>query len=185
MNTRYVLGLILLHCAFFICGTVFFIILFHTPLLIKSLFFYRGIWLLCIATLLMLISHLLFRKLGYIHFFTIRDVVLSIVFFFCINLVFFTHLPVTADRSISVFILAYMNNHNDQSLTKNTITNVFINKYITNNDGIQKRFDEQITSGNIKKNQDNYHITEQGKLVILFYKFISDIFVIDKKNFSP
>lgn len=184
MKNNKIIILLSLHIIFFILGTTFFVLLFHTPILKEFVFFYRGIALLSLATFLMAFFMFVFRKYRYGEIFIFRDVILSITILFCINLVFFTHVPVTADRSISVFLLGYMSNHSDKFLNKEEITRIFIDKFLVRNDSLQKRFYEQVVSGNIQEDRSSYHITEQGKLLMLFYNFISDVFVIDKKNIS-
>lgn len=185
VNIKNTIILLFFYSGFFILGTLFFVLLFHTSLLRESVLFYRGIALLSITTFLMTILLLIFRKSRYNKIFTIRDVIILILLLFFINLVFFTHVPVTADRSISVFLLGYMNNYFDKPLNKEKMRQIFIDKFLQDNDAIQKRFDEQIVSGNIKKVQGGYRLTKQGELIIKFYNIIAKIFTIDKRNVSP
>jgi hypothetical protein len=185
MNTKEIRILILWHVLFFVCGTLFFIMLFHTTLFERTVLFYRGILLLGLASTVVFAFLLFFKKTVYGKNFTIRDVILSVVVVFCLNLVFFTHVPVTADRSLSVFLLGYMNNHSDEVLSKDKITEVFVQKYIYENEALGKRFNEQIVSGNIRSVDDTYVLTEQGKSVMKFYTFIAGLFVINQKNISP
>lgn len=181
MNKK-IYHLLFLHAAFFILGTILFILLFRTFFLKEMVLFYRGILFLSIATFLMAIFILILRKYIYGKILTIRDVISSVVILFCINLVFFTHIPVTADRSVSVFMLGYMNNHTDQRFNIEEMTRVFIEKFLNENNGIKKRFIEQVVSGNIHQDRERYYITQQGKNLMLFYNFIMEIFKIDKKN---
>ena len=96
----------------------------------------------------------------------------------------FDYSPVTADRSISVFILAYMNNHPEKAFTKEEIAQVFVDKYIYEHDGIGKRFHEQISTGNIIDEGIKYRITKRGRLVTKIYELVAYIFLIDKKSIS-
>ncbi len=178
-------NLVFLHIGFFILGTSFFVLLFHTSILKGFVFFYRGIGLLSLTTFLMTILLLRFRKTRYGKTFTIRDVIVLVILLFCINLVFFTHVPVTADRSVSVFLLGYMNNQKDKPVNKTEMTQVFIDKFLRDNDGIQKRIDEQIVSGNIKEFKNGYLLTKQGEFLMKFYSFVTDIFTINKRNVYP
>jgi len=116
-------------------------------------------------------------------FFALRDIILALVLFFCVNLTFFTHLPVTAERSISVFLLDYFNKNSDRYLTKEEVTKIFIDKYLYEDKAIEKRLHEQIFSGNISQEGEKYKISTQGKNLMKFYKLITAIFKI-KKHFD-
>ena len=174
------------HLIFWITGTLFFIGLFHTQLF-KSVdvLFYRGILLLTTSCALITTLQILLKKRVYFSFVTYRDILLCLVLVFCINLVFFTHIPVTADRSISVFMLGYMNNNSDKTISNQDMTNIFTNKYLYEYNAITKRFNEQIVSGNIVKNDNGFKITKQGQLIMKIYAFVAKLFNINNKIISP
>ena len=186
MSVKNILILTLWHLAFFVLGFVLFIFLFRTSLFdFVSVFFYRGILLLVIVCFLIALIIFYFKRTKFGAFFTYKDIAISLTLIFCINLVFFTHIPVTADRSISVFILGYMNNHSEKAFTKEEIAQVIVDKYIYENGGIEKRFNEQIYTGNIIDEGNKYRITKRGRLVMKIYELVANIFLIDKKNISP
>lgn len=174
------------HVVFFIIGTTFFIFLFHTPLFRNiEILFYRGIILLLISCTMMAILLLLFKKRVPGRIWTYRDIILSLVLIFSLNLVFFTHLPVTADRSISVFMLGYLNNNSDRSLTGQEITDFFTNKYLYEYGAMNKRLNEQVESGNVVQIENGYKISKRGQLIMKIYSFIVRLFAIDNKIVSP
>ncbi len=186
MSKKYYIQILLFYFTFFIIGSTLFLFLFHTSLFANiSVFFYRGIVLLLVASFLSLLTLTYFKKNKYGKFITFRDIILILTLIFCLNLVFFTLVPVTADRSISVFLLGYVNNHSQKSLSKDEITDAFIKKYLHENGAIQKRLSEQIISKNLLKEEERYRISDQGKLLIRFYDFISNLFGINKKNIAP
>jgi len=181
MNIKPFLKIFSLHCLFFILGTVFFISLFHTKLLSNiDILFYRGIGLLLISSIFLFAVMVFYKKISN-GFFALRDIILALVLFFCVNLTFFTHLPVTAERSISVFLLDYFNKNSDRYLTKEEVTKIFIDKYLYEDKAIEKRLHEQIFSKNIIKEGSNYKISTQGKNLMKFYKVTSTIFNLSKK----
>lgn len=186
MNKKRIIKILGLYFLFFFLGTGFFILLFHTGVLANiSVFFYRGVSLLVLSSLSITLILLYFRTTKYGKLLSIKDIILLITLIFCLNLVFFTHFPVTADRSISVFLLGYMNKYQDRYLTNKDITGEFINKYVIQNDAINKRLNEQIVSGNIVQNGYSYRISKQGKLLTKLYAFIADIFNVNKKLILP
>lgn len=186
MTAKNILKLLVLYSTFLVAGTIIFIGLFHTGLFgnIKVLF-YRGIILLIITSFLTALLQYVFKQKTHTGLFTYRDLVLCCVIVFSFNLIFFTHVPVTADRSISIFMLGYMNNNADKIITNEEMTKYFIEKYVQEYKGMDKRFTEQIASGNIIPLENGYRITKQGQIVIKIYSLIAKLFVIDSKNISP
>ena len=180
MNRKIFLKIFLLHCLFFVLGTTFFILLFHTKILSNiDILFYRGIGLLIISSIFLLAVMCFYKKISN-GFFTIRDIILALVLFSCINLTFFTHLPVTAERSISVFLLDYFNKNSNRYLTKEEVTKIFIDKYLYENKAMEKRLHEQIFSGNINQEREKYKISNRGKNLMKLYRLIAIIFNINK-----
>lgn len=116
--------------------------------------------------------------------FTTRDIFLSVLVIWCVTLVLFTHLPVTADRSISVYLLGHMNRHADESLSDADIESSIINTYIVSHEATEKRINEQLASHTIQKQEGGYRITPRGKLLMRLYVWIADVFGLDGKNFS-
>src|SRR5437763_322860 len=112
MKASTIIILIAIHASLFLAATSLFIVLFHTGLFSNiDIFFYRGIMLLLVTCFVLLTGLFLLKRKQHIRIFTYRDVILSVVITFSFNIVFFTHIPVTADRSLSIFILGYMNEH--------------------------------------------------------------------------
>ena len=186
MPIKHVLKLFLLHVSLLVIGTCLFILLFHFPLFGgMSILFYRGIMLLVLACFIITVLLLVLKRTNFMKIFTYRDIILSLTIIFCFNMLFFTHVPVTVDRSISVFLLGYMDENHNKVLTESEITNFFTSKYINENQAMKKRFNEQIVSGDIAQVGDGYQITNRGRALVSFFSFIGDLFEVDKKNISP
>lgn len=186
MKFKNAAALLAFHTIFFILGTALFILLFHTQLFKNvDVLFYRGIVLLLISCTVTTALLFLFKKSTSGHLWTYRDILLSLVLIFSLNLVFFTHIPVTADRSISVFILGYMNNNSDKTISSQDMANIFTGKYLYEYDAMTKRFNEQIVSGNIVENNNGFKITKRGQLIIKIYVFVAKLFDINNKIISP
>lgn len=185
MKFKNILLLLGYHFIFFSVGTVIFIFLFHTPLFKNTILFYRGVIFLLLSCTITTPFLLLFRKSSPTHVWTYRDILLSLVLTFSLNLVFFTHLPVTADRSISVFMLGYLNSNPGKSTTSQEITEFFTQKYLYEYGAMDRRLNEQIESGNIVQNGSDYKISKRGQLIMKVYFFIVRLFAIDDKIISP
>lgn len=185
-GTRRLFWILFLHLELFVLSTLVFILLFRTHLFKNvTVFFYRGILLLLFATLITTLIALVIKVVSRRNIFTFRDIILSFLSVLCINLVFFTHVPVTAERSVSVFILGYMNENSEKSLTREEVARAVVEKYLYENKNIQKRFREQITSGNIVHEEGRYKITKRGRFIMSIYDFIAGLFSIDEGNLSP
>lgn len=180
--TKVIFKIIIAHFFWFITGTGLFFLLFRTPLFSNiDVFFYRGIVILILTCLLSLFGLILFKRSVLGRIFDFRDIVLSVVLIFSFNLVFFTHLPVTAERSVSIFILKSVSQDPDLSLDEKEITKLLIDQYLGKEGAIEKRLHEQIISGNITKVGNGYQLTKQGYNLLMFYSQISNIFGINSK----
>jgi len=171
-------NLLMLYVISFIVGTVIFIGFFHTGLFgFLDVFFYRGIALL-LFTAVVIGGALLFLQHRFA--FTLKDIYIIILTLVSVNLLFFTHVPVTAERSVSIFLLDYMSTRAHQIVTKEELTQVFIEKYVGTDDNIQKRIHEQLVSGDIAVQGSGYRLTTQGKLLMKMYGVTATVFGINK-----
>lgn len=176
--------LIGLYAAALAGGTAAWIVLFHTPLLAGSVFFYRGLALLAATTVAVTVVLLVLRRGRYQGLLGVRDILLIVTLLVSVNVVFFTHLPVTADRSISVFILAYMNRA-DGPLTSREISESVVQEYLVARGAIDKRLDEQVVTGTIVRSGDSYVISPEGRGLVSLYELIAQVFNINTPNLSP
>lgn len=167
--------------AVYLIGTILFVGMFHTPIA-KSIhvFMYRGVVLLTmsggiLAVLLLLFRYYLYKKLE------IKDILLMSLTFCCIQMVLFTLIPVTVERSVSVFMLSYMSEHQDTVFTKEEIEEVFIDKYVEEFGAFEKRFHEQDVTGNIEKVDDGYVITKRGKFMVAAFRLVGKLFDTDRR----
>ena len=162
------------HILFFITFTALFIISLRLEVLNEMVLFYRGIILITLISILIgvilwfLKSRWLRDILGF------KDIVMAIILFSCVNMVFFTIFPVSIERSISVFIIDYFSESN-RVVTKDELDQDFLEKYVEERSAIQKRLDEQIITGNIKRSGSGYIITDQGVRMKATFDFVAKI----------
>jgi hypothetical protein len=159
----------------YLLGTFVCIVLFRIPNFFGLVFFYQGILILGMTSIC--IGLMLLRMKRSIH-----DSLLFVLAFFCFNLVIFTHLPVTADRSVSVFLLGYMSKH--QAVTPFQLREAVVDIYVDKNQALEKRLNEQIQTGTIVQRGDTYMLTPRGASLVSFYGMIAGLFGIDKTNLS-
>lgn len=170
-------------CAY-VCGCIFTGLVFIAGLNLHfddEILFYKGMLIICLATGLtwMLMYRILGRALiGHI------NAIASMAF--ALIAVFFVLIPVSLDRSVSVFLLGYMNTEHLETYSKNDLSNAFDEIYMNKYGAIDRRVNEQLASGNIMEiSQGQYAITPQGKKFIKTSIWIADIFGVDKKFLEP
>ncbi len=180
-----VLKLIGLYILIFLVCFALFVALFHTPLLAgMKVLMYRGAAFIIItgaisAVIMGVVRH--FWK-----FVTIRDIIMMFVIFCCVNMAFFILVPVTVERSVSVFMLSYMEQNSDETFTQDSVGDVFTSKYVEDYGAFDKRFDEQVVTGTIEENEDgSYSITDEGRFIVSMFRMMSEWFDTDRRLVYP
>ena len=160
-NFKKVAGLVGIYALIYIVCTAMFIGLFHTGILKgMDVLMYRGIVFIIITGVIAAVVMGIVRKFW--KFVTVRDIIMMFTIFCCVNTVLFTLIPVTVERSVSVFMLSYMEENSDQTFTQESVGEVFTTKYVEDYGAFEKRFNEQVETGTIVENPDgSYSITER------------------------
>ncbi|MBO4579218.1 MAG: hypothetical protein J5715_03590 [Clostridiales bacterium] len=184
-EVKKVLGLIGIYIVIYIVCTAMFVALFHTPVLANmKVLMYRGIGLLIITGIIAAVAMAVIKKFW--KFITVRDIIMVFVIFCCVNMVIFTLVPVTVERSVSVFMLSYMDENSDQKFTKDDIGEVFTAKYVNDYGAFDKRFDEQLVTGTIVDNGDGtYTITDEGRFIVTMFRTVAKAFNTDQRLVYP
>ncbi|MBR3278325.1 MAG: hypothetical protein IKG01_05360 [Lachnospiraceae bacterium] len=180
-----VIALIGLYLLIYLACTALFIGLFHTGILKNmEVLMYRGIAFILITGVIAGVIMGIVRKFW--GFITVRDIIMMFVIFCCVNTVFLTLIPVTVERSVSVFMLSYMDENSGQTFTEESVGEVFTAKYVEDYGAFEKRFDEQVVTGTIEQNPDGtYSITERGKFVVKMFRMIAEWFDTDRRLVYP
>lgn len=184
-SAKSVIGLIGIYALIYVVCSVMFVALFHTGILKDmGVLMYRGIVFIVITGAIAAIVMGVIRKFW--GFITVRDIIMMFVIFCCVNMVFFTLIPVTVERSVSVFMLSYMDENSDQTFTQESVGEVFTSKYVEDYGAFEKRFDEQVVTGTIEENPDgSYTITERGRFIVKLFRTIAEWFDTDRRLVYP
>lgn len=184
-SAKSVIGLIGLYALIYVVCSVMFVALFHTGILKDmGVLMYRGIVFIVITGAIAAIVMGVIRKFW--GFITVRDIIMMFVIFCCVNMVLFTLIPVTVERSVSVFMLSYMDENSDQTFTQESVGEVFTSKYVEDYGAFEKRFDEQVVTGTIEENPDgSYTITERGRFIVKLFRTIAEWFDTDRRLVYP
>lgn len=171
-----------------ILGFIICIVLFHTALFANvKVLMYRGILLIVVTGIILAVFYYVINKItkgkGCLSRFEAKDIFAAIIVFMCIKLMFFTLVPVTVERSVSVFTLSKIAFMENQTISKPEMEEIFIDEYVDKNDAFGKRIDEQLVTGSIKKNADDtYTLTNRGNFLVNFFRFIGKLYNADMKN---
>jgi uncharacterized protein YacL len=147
--------------------TILFIGLLQLDFLkITNIYFFDGVYLLMVATL---ISFFIFRKKS-------LYIVTIIIAIFSMNFGFFVLFPVSYERSVSVSLLNSLSEDKfEKIVTKEDLRNEI--KKITNNDNfLDKRIEEQLYTGYIEEVDGGYKLTSRIKNFVYLQNFISVLF---------
>jgi hypothetical protein len=102
-----------------------------------------------------------------------------------LNLTFFVLIPVNLDRSISVFLLAWMEDHRGAPQTKADLRQAFQQIYVEADGAIDRRIVEQLVSGNIAPSGGGYALTERGSRFVAVAREIGLLFSTDQRFLHP
>lgn len=180
-----VIALIGIYALIYVVCTALFIGLFHTDILKNmEVLMYRGVAFIVMTGVIAAVVMGIIRKFW--GFVTVRDIIMMFVIFCCVNMVFLTLVPVTVERSVSVFMLSYMDENSDQTFTQESVGEVFTSKYVEDYGAFEKRFDEQVVTGTIEQNPDgSYSITERGRFIVKMFRIIAEWFDTDRRLVYP
>ena len=153
----------------FLSLTITFIFLLQFDAIrVTSIYFFDGIYLLIIASI---INYLIFRN-------KMKNVLILVITVFSMNFGFFVLLPVSYERSVSVELLTNLSSESINSeLTKDDIRNEII-KITSTEEFTNKRIEEQLYTGYIEKTDNGYTISQTIKNFLTLKNFISTIFNI-------
>jgi hypothetical protein len=93
-----------------------------------------------------------------------------------LNLLFFVTVPVTLDRSISIFLLNDLEKQHTRN--KKELTDIFVSEYVYVQDAVGRRIFEQISSGNIIVENDKIELTRRGEIFLMFTRVIDYLYGI-------
>ncbi len=181
-----VLAIVGIYVLIYLVCTILFVGLFHTGLLASmDVLMYRGIVFIILTGMLAALFTFFvskkFKSLGM----DIKDVLLMFCGFCCVNMVLFTLIPVTVERSVSVFMLSYMQENEGEAYTQEEMSEIFIDRYVYDFGAFEKRFNEQIVSGNIEETEDGYVITDSGKMIVKMFRTVAEWFDTDRRIVYP
>ena len=187
MKIKNALYQFLIYLIIYIICTAIWVGLFHTPILSGySVLMYKGLFFVILTGILSAILMAFAKKKWSNIGLTGKDVFVMFVGFCCFNTVFFTLIPVTVERSVSVFTLSYMESHDDHLYTQEDVRDVFVDIYVDEYQAFEKRFNEQVVSKNlVEVEPGKYQLTDNGKAIVHMFRAIAEVFDTDRRLVQP
>jgi len=149
--------------------------------------FFRGLKLIALAAAVQFaltfpLRHWLNRWRGGI---SIHHQIAAVSLAIGLNMTFLIVVPVTLDRSVSVFLLGVMNERPTETFTADRLETVFDDVYVRKYGAMERRIREQVRSGNITPEGDGYRITPTGRAFIRFSSSIVSLFHLNPRYINP
>jgi hypothetical protein len=148
-----------------------------------SILFYRGLVLIAVGEVFCFAVLLVARRKWPV--WHVRDAVSACAFAGGIAVCLLIVLPVTIDRSISVFMLTQMAAQPDHAFTPSELRSLFVDVYVERYGQIERRLEEQKVSRNVAQTGNGFQITPQGLAFVRFARLRSTVFQTDPRFVTP
>ena len=179
-------ALALLYASTVAIGFALLVLLFKAGVLgAVGVLFYRGVLLIGVAGWLTLGGLMLaLGRAGGRHL-RPRDAFGATAVSLAFNLSFLVLMPVTVDRSITIFMLGQMNAHPGRAYTPQEMTALFTSVYVGEDRQIDRRLVEQSLSGDVEDLGGRYRISARGQALIGVSRAVAWMFDGDTRFVSP
>jgi hypothetical protein len=98
------------------------------------------------------------------------------------NICFLVLLPVTVDRSVTVYLLSTIERQQDAGIAPPKLERAFVEGYVVKMGAVDRRIDEQRRSGNITVGSDGkVRLTKQGERFMAVSRLVARLFGTDPR----
>lgn len=149
-----------------------------------EIYFYKSVVILAVSALIVIVAECIIKKLWKKAIYDYKDIFISFLLIMCINMVVLSFAVVSLDRSLSVFLLSYMN-ENEEGYTEEELNTVFQEVFVQKYGMLDRRFFEQIESGNIVEENGKYKLTKRGEFFVDMFKTVGKIYDVDDRFINP
>lgn len=125
------------------------------------------------------------RKYGHLTF-SLKDAICSLLIATLLNFAFLSLILVSLDRSISVYLISYMANHEEQSFTIPELEHIFLTGYVEGSGAMARRMMEQMATGTVVESAPKcYQISAGGKRMVALWQLLSEVYPVDQNFLYP
>lgn len=173
---------ILLLAGLTITGFAVYVLLFWAGVASSiGILFYRGIALALVAALVTGITAIWPARRTSDSSLPVAAAALSLSF----NICFLVLLPVTVDRSVTVYLLSTIEQRQQSGLSSSQLQRAFVDDYVVKMGAIDRRIDEQRRSGNLSVDANGkVHLTKQGERFMALSRMVARLFGTDPRFVS-
>jgi hypothetical protein len=147
-----------------------------------EIYFYRGIFLVGLTAVVCGIAEAIIKTKTCTKKFDSRDIIASIAFIACVNMVWLSSVVVNVDRSFSVWMLSYLDKHPSRYEILDT---AFQEQFIKDYGMLDRRLEEQLKSNNIYLDNGTYRLTRQGENVVAAFKTVGKLYKTSEQYYNP
>lgn len=170
------------HIAIILLTSIIYMLSFHISWLdFTGIYFYDGILRLLLVTVIVCIMEVVLRKKIR---FDYKDICMSICVFLLANMVWLSLCVVSLDRSLSVFLLCYMEEY-QEGISEAEIEEIFQDVFVEKYGMLDRRFDEQVKTGDIVYTDGKYVLTNRGKMMVSIFKTVGKLYGVDERFIEP
>lgn len=163
-------------------ASILYIVFCHIPFLaFTGIFFYDSILRVLIVAIILGAVEVIIRKQLKLDS---KDIFISLSIFMLVNLLWLLVCIISLDRSLSVFILCYMDEYQND-MSEDDIEEVFQEVFVEKYGMLERRFHEQIKTGNITCEEGKYRLTDRGRGFVKIFRKMSHIYNVDKRFTEP
>lgn len=143
-----------------------------------TILFYRGIILAAASAICVGIVGLWYSRRAKDCSVAVTAAALSLSF----NLCFLILLPVTIDRSVSVYLLGTIERSGPGGADRYRLERALVDGYVVRMDAVDRRLEEQRRSGNVEIDQNGaIRLTPQGKRFMVLSRIVGRLFQADPR----
>lgn len=170
------------HICIVAAASIVYLLSFHFKYLnVTGIYFYDGIFRLLLSTAAWAILEVALKNLLR---FDYKDMCLSICTFFLVNMLWLSLCIVSLDRSLSVFLLCTIEKYGE-GISRETMDAVLEDVFIEKYEMLDRRFEEQRKSGNIRYHDGSYQLTNQGECLVAIFKTVGKLYAVDERFINP
>lgn len=160
--------------------TSLFLVLMNIKLILGGeIIFFRGIKILTFTGMIVMWLVIKLRYQKRWNYITLERLGMAVIFAWTVNLVVFVLLPVTFDRSVSMYLLKELNNQETKSLEIKELIGKMESEYVKKGQAVQRRMDEQKITGFIEHNGSTMKLSNTGQMFLILASMVARLYGLD------
>lgn len=144
-----------------------------------EIIFFRGIKILTFTGMIVMWLVIKLKYQTRWSYITLERLGMAVIFAWAVNLVVFVLLPVTFDRSVSMYLLKELNNQETNSLEIKELIGKMESEYVEKGQAVQRRMDEQRLTGFVEHNGYAMKLSNTGQMFLKLASIVARLYGLD------